>query len=341
ALQFTVTDTGIGIPAFKLSSIFESFLQASEDTSARFGGTGLGLSIARELVQLHGSDIQVESESGKGTVFSFTIEFPPADVAALEQKPAAESLFFAQKLRVLLADDNALNREIATEALLRHFENAEIKEAVNGKEVLDWLKQQSFDLILMDMQMPEMSGLEATRFIRKNLSNEIPIIALTASATPEEIDHALHAGMNRHLGKPFKPAQLARIIESVLNLQEHDSKQATPSEKASQQNIRSRYPDYDLRFLEDFCDGDEVQMQYFLDKFEAQYPIEINRLKEALVRADREAIYRVAHGFRPQLEFVGLHKAVTIMLRIEQGSRQGVSFAELEALSKGMRENLD
>ncbi|MBL7806364.1 MAG: response regulator [Saprospiraceae bacterium] len=332
ALQFTVSDTGIGIPADKLSSIFESFQQASEDTTARFGGTGLGLSIARELVQLHGSDIQVESEPGKGTVFSFVIAFPPADVAALEQIPATESLFFTQKLRVLLADDNALNREIATEALLRHFENAEIKEAVNGKEVLDWLKQQSFDLILMDMQMPEMSGMEATRHIREHLLSEIPIIALTASATPEEINNALASGMNRHLGKPFKPAELARVVVSVLNLMANNFHDKALEASSPKQNIRMRYPDFDLHFLEDFCEGDEVQMQYFLDKFESQYPLEINKLKDALAREDREAVYRLAHGFRPQLAFVGLQKAAATMLQIEQGSRQNASFEELEAL---------
>ncbi|MFN0174837.1 MAG: response regulator [Saprospiraceae bacterium] len=210
-LKFTLADTGIGIPSDKISAIFDSFQQAGEDTTARFGGTGLGLTIARELVQLYGSDIKVESELGKGSTFSFDLNLPLANAADLDKESiAASSLFFDRPLRILLADDNALNREIATEAIRRHFENAEIVEAVNGKEAVEQMQNGDFDLVLMDMQMPEMTGTEATRYIRQHISTDIPIIALTASTTPEEIENALESGMTRHLGKPFKPRELAR-----------------------------------------------------------------------------------------------------------------------------------
>ncbi len=139
-LRFSVSDTGIGIPPEKLSAVFDSFQQAGEDTTARFGGTGLGLTIARELVQLHGSDIEVESEVGKGSVFAFTLTLPLAEAADLEPAiVSGDALHFTQPLRILLADDNALNREIAIEAIRRHFENAEIVEAVNGKEAVEIL----------------------------------------------------------------------------------------------------------------------------------------------------------------------------------------------------------
>ncbi len=225
SLIFTVKDTGIGIPSEKLSSIFDSFQQADDDTTARFGGTGLGLTIARELVQLHGSDIQVESRTspsggrGAGSSFSFSLSLPLANAADLAQPTTSDGhLFFDKKLRILLADDNAFNREIATEALLRHFENVEITEAENGKEAIGFLENQDFDLVLMDMQMPEMNGTEATRLIRQQLGSDIPIIALTASATPEEIEKALESGMDRHLAKPFKPHELAQAIAEVLGL---------------------------------------------------------------------------------------------------------------------------
>ncbi|MFN0217057.1 MAG: response regulator, partial [Saprospiraceae bacterium] len=323
--QFTVTDTGIGIPAEKISAIFDSFQQAGEDTTARFGGTGLGLTIARELVQLHGSDIKVESEVGKGSSFSFDLYLPLANAADLDKESGvAASLFFSTTLRILLADDNALNREIATEAIRRHFENAEIVEAVNGKEAVEMLEAARNpdlpgfknleglarglpDLVLMDMQMPEMTGTEATRHIRKHISTDIPIIALTASATSEEIENALESGMNRHLGKPFKPQELAQVVAEVLGFSTSEGLKTLPTLD-------------ELDFLRDFCNGDEGQMRHFIQKFLDQYPLEIERLELALEAKDRKALYQAAHSFRPQLEFVGLKKAAALALQLEQNA---------------------
>lgn len=341
-LQFTVQDTGIGIPADKLDRIFDSFQQAGEDTTARFGGTGLGLTIARELVQLHGSDIRVESEPGKGSTFSFTLMLPLADAAGLEQTegPAGE-LYFTQPLKILLADDNAFNREIATEALLRHFEDAEIVEAVNGKGVVEMLgaTNPEFDLVLMDMQMPEMNGLEAARHIRQQFPEgirDIPIIALTASATHEEIEEALATGMNRHLAKPFKPHQLALVIADTLGLS-----RSAAGEVSGFHNVESSADGpllplpaslaapYDLAYLSDFCDGDEEQVRRFVQKFEAQCPLEIEKLEAAFQQQDRQAIYLAAHSFKPQLEFIGLHEAASIAASLENEARQGVDMDEV------------
>jgi len=328
-LNFTVTDTGIGIPPEKLSAIFDSFQQAGEDTTARFGGTGLGLTIARELVQLHGSDIKVESEVGKGSTFSFVLHLPLAHAADLDQGSiAASSLFYKYPLRILLADDNALNREIATEAIRRHFENAEILEAVNGKEAVERLQNEAFDLVLMDMQMPEMTGTEATRYIRQSISTDIPIIALTASATPEEIENALQSGMNRHLGKPFKPHELARVVAEVMGFKTSEGFKTLPTLEA-------------WDFLRDFCEGDEEQMRHFIQKFLAQYPLEIKRLEDALAKEDREAIYRLAHSFRPQLSFVGLGTAARLAEDLEQVARSGIDQKGLSDLIDALKQDID
>jgi signal transduction histidine kinase/DNA-binding NarL/FixJ family response regulator len=338
-LRFSVSDTGIGIPPEKLSAVFDSFQQAGEDTTARFGGTGLGLTIARELVQLHGSDIEVESEVGKGSVFAFTLTLPLAEAADLEMAIASgDALHFTQPLRILLADDNALNREIAVEAIRRHFENAEIVEVVNGKEAVERLASKTFDVILMDMQMPEMTGTQATRYIRTHLQAEkrdIPIIALTASATPEEIGSALESGMNRHLSKPFKPRELAQVVAETLGLRADSGRQDfqnLPNLQAASHSALDNQNPPDLHFLTDFCDGDEAQMRHFIQKFIEQYPLEIERLKVALRNGDRDAMYQVAHSFRPQLEFVGLKKAAALILLLEQGVREGMAFGELADL---------
>ncbi len=343
-LTFSVADSGIGIPSEKLATIFDSFQQAGEDTTARFGGTGLGLTIARELVQLHGSDIHVGSEVGKGSTFYFILNLPLADAADLEKTSSTGAdLYFPQKLKILLADDNAFNREIATEAIRRHFENSEVVEAVNGKEAVALLGQKNFDLILMDMQMPEMNGLEATQHIRQHLpegKKGVPIIALTASATPEEIEKALASGMNRHLGKPFKPMELAQAIAEELGLS-NPSDGVTLSHAVTKQDpIPKPDSNFDLRFLREFCGGDEEQVRHFIQKFVAQCPLEIGRLEAAFERHDREAIYQAAHSFKPQLEFVGLSEAARLAAALEQGARNGQPIAELMDLFEQLKGKL-
>ncbi len=342
SLTFSLSDTGIGIPSEKLATIFDSFQQASDDTTARFGGTGLGLTIARELVQLHGSDIQVESEVGKGATFSFSLSLPLADATDLEVKPERnDSHYGKQPLLILLADDNAFNREIAREALLRHYENAIIVEAVDGREALVQFETENFDLILMDMQMPRMNGLEATQHIRQHFTGAkqtIPIIALTASATAEEIEKALAAGMDRHLAKPFKPLELAQVIAEVLGL---ESEKNFPSFK----NLESPNPEpdgqFDFRFLRDFCDGDEAQMQHFIEEFKKQCPLEIERLEVAFQNEDLEALYQAAHSFKPQLEFVGLLSAASLAAKMEQDAREGQPLEVLNEILKALKDFLN
>jgi CheY-like chemotaxis protein len=291
---------------------------------------------------------------GKGSTFSFALALPLADAADLEQMGSkGDDWYFTQPLKILLADDNAFNREIAREALLRHFENVEIVEVGDGLAAVEALHATSpvraetpystplrgFDLILMDMQMPEMTGAEATRHIRQHISVDLPIIALTASATPEEIENALESGMNRHLGKPFKPRELAQVMAEVLGL---NATVPQEQEIAASSNIpdtpAAETSGTDLAFLRDFCEGDEAQMRRFIEKFEAQCPLEIERLEAVLERQDREAIYQAAHSFRPQLEFVGLKAAALVLANMEQAIHEEQSLEALARLFKRFKE---
>ncbi|HOY06810.1 MAG TPA: ATP-binding protein [Saprospiraceae bacterium] len=346
-MAFAVTDTGIGIAPEQLATVFDSFRQAGEDTTARFGGTGLGLTIARELVQLHGSDILVESEVGRGSTFSFALTLPLADATLLKEgMVSGDALYYIQPIRILLADDSEMNREIAVEAIRRHFENAETVEAATGKEAIEVLAtwtdlENRTTIVLMDMQMPEMTGPEATRYIRQHLSAHLPVIALTASATPEEIENALTSGMNRHLAKPFKPRELAQVIAETLDLQAQAPTHAFIPPVSAPVSATEIPGPFDLTFLRDFADGDEVQMQYFIRKFMAQYPLEISRLEMALDKGDGEAVFQVAHSLRPQLEFVGLHQAVSLTLEIEERARAGGDFAEMKALVGQLKADLN
>lgn len=339
-LSLRIIDTGIGIPAEKITAVFDSFEQAGEDMVARYGGTGLGLTVTQELVQLHGGDIQVESELGVGTTFTVKLPFELATISELKlENTESTSLYFAQPLNILLVDDNELNREIAHEAIHRHFENASITEAVNGKEAIDTLENQDFDLVLMDMQMPEMSGTEAARRIREfddSLKRDLPIIALTASATPEEIEKALESGMDRHLGKPFKPHQLAQVMAETLGLKAD----AVLEKKAIDLIIKPQNAALDLSFLRDFTAGDVEQMHYFIQKFLHQCPLEIQKLEQALLEQDKQALYHTAHSFKPQLEFVGLKKAAALAQQLEQTALKEAPFTELSRLLTQLKETL-
>jgi CheY-like chemotaxis protein len=331
-LRFRVIDSGIGIPAEKIKAVFGSFQQAGEDTVARFGGTGLGLTVTQELVQLYGGEIHVESTLLVGTTFTVTLPFPLTDAAKLSIKTEEPiEMYSTQKLRILLVDDNELNREIAQEAILRHFENAEIIEATNGKEAISTLETRPFDLVLMDMQMPTLSGTEATRLIRASDSipdPELPIIALTAATTQEDIEKALTSGMNKHLRKPFKPYQLAAVMGEALGLGSGE-KAISPSFGAATEPTDHFL---DLSFLRDFTEGDEEQMRYFIQKFLKQYPLEIAQLQRALHDADLNTLGQIAHSFKPQLEFVGLKKTATLVKDLELSAKEGATVEQISGL---------
>jgi CheY-like chemotaxis protein len=240
-------------------------------------------------------------------------------------------MYSTQKLRILLVDDNELNREIAHEAILRHFENAEIVEATNGKEAIDTLESEPFDLVLMDMQMPTLSGTEATRLIRASNAipdPELPIIALTAATTQEDIERALDSGMNTHLSKPFKPYQLAAAMGEALGLESDEKATSSSSDTVVDQTDQF----LDLSFLRDFTEGDEEQMRYFIKKFLKQYPQEMEQLQQAFQAADYTSLGQIAHSFKPQLEFVGLKKTATLVKELELGAKAGLHMDQLSGI---------
>ncbi|WP_339332801.1 ATP-binding protein [uncultured Maricaulis sp.] len=224
-LEIAVADTGIGIAEDKLQTLFAPFSQADAMTSSLFGGTGLGLSIARDLARLMGGDITASSEPGKGSEFILTlaaqataeaqIRLPDRSPDELAKDPAYASL---RDRRILLVEDNFINREVAR-AFLKPL-NVTIVEAENGQAALDTLSQQAFDMVLMDVRMPVMDGLEATRRLRESGADwsEIPVAALTASASEQEADACFDAGMDSFASKPLKPAILFDAMRRACEL---------------------------------------------------------------------------------------------------------------------------
>ena len=231
-LRFAVSDTGIGIQSDKLDRIFEEFEQADKSTTRQYGGTGLGLAITSRLVKLMGGQIKVESEVGRGSTFAFTLDFPVSTKQidtgqqstkqqtegseSSDRKAATALLGSTESLRILLAEDSLTNQKVATMMLSKsgHI----IKIANNGREAVDLSAKEDFDLILMDLEMPEMDGLQATRQIRErevDTGLHIPIIAMTAHAMASDEQRCLDAGMDAYIPKPIRQDIVFETIQRI------------------------------------------------------------------------------------------------------------------------------
>ena len=218
-LEFTVRDTGIGIPADQLPHIFESFQQANPDSEETYGGTGLGLAIAKQLVEQQGGHIWVESKPGRGTSFGFRLTYALAALPEAEARQATTETSKLKALSVLIVEDTYFNQMLAVELLRKEIPEVEIEVADNGKVALEKIKNRPFDLVLMDVKMPVMNGLEATRAIRalpEKDRAEVPILALTANAIREQLDQCKAAGMDDYITKPINRDELMEKIRGVV-----------------------------------------------------------------------------------------------------------------------------
>ncbi len=216
-LVASVRDTGIGIPQDRLESIFETFTMVA--ANARHGGTGLGLSISRQLIELMNGRIRVESAPGRGSTFTFVVSLEPArgEKQPLRPEPAEGRVAKVRPLKVLLAEDNAINRILAVDFL--RAKGHEVRSVENGREAVEALRQEAFDLVLMDARMPEMDGIEATRRIRSGESGDphVPIVALTAYALKGDRDRFIEAGMDDYISKPLDLDELDRALGRLFH----------------------------------------------------------------------------------------------------------------------------
>jgi signal transduction histidine kinase/CheY-like chemotaxis protein/HPt (histidine-containing phosphotransfer) domain-containing protein len=280
-MSIQVADTGLGISPEKLPAIFEKFTQADGSITRKYGGTGLGLAITRRLVEMHGGDVHVESQVGKGSTFRVTLGCEVAPVAVVNLSPSrrnelrAESQASPALARVLLVEDNLVNQKVVL-AILRK-KGYQIDVANDGREALAKLESSHYDLVLMDVQMPVLDGLEATRLIRREARwDHLPVIAMTAHAMNGDRERCLQAGMNAYISKPVQPAHLVATIERHL---------ASPSRNASPTPIPSATPLQ--RILTDrLMQGDSAMMNDMLRLFLQIAPERLDRIESAASRAD-------------------------------------------------------
>jgi len=219
-VHFTVHDTGIGIPEDRIASLFEEFVQADGSTTRRFGGSGLGLTIARELVTLMDGTMEVHSRVGEGSTFAFSVPLEARSAPAQMLASAAQTRAIPEAIsgRVLVVEDQAVNRAVVVRLLEKL--GCSVDSAENGREALAAVAKQEYDLVLMDCQMPEMDGFEATAQIRRNEGSRrrVPIVAFTASALAGDRERCLAAGMDDYLTKPVRRAQLESLVRRVLDV---------------------------------------------------------------------------------------------------------------------------
>lgn len=316
-LKFSVKDSGIGIPENKINEIFERFTQANTETTRKFGGTGLGLSIAKNLVELQGGRMDLKSEIDKGSEFSFEITYKKANSASLEP---LQKGFIPKKMidniKILLCEDNVLNQKLAKRVIAKFGIEVEIAE--NGKEGIEKLKQNNYDLVLMDLQMPEMDGYQAVIAIRNELNMSIPIIAMTAHSLVGEKEKCLEIGMNDYIGKPFSQEELYyKICTNLPDIKRNES--ASPAQnKKMITDTDSHTLDFEL--LKEFSGGNKTFEKELIELFISHVPADINTLENAFKDANAVLIKSVAHKLRSSMSVVGLKNMDTYLSFIEHNS---------------------
>ncbi|MEI7759372.1 MAG: ATP-binding protein [Thermoleophilia bacterium] len=322
-LDFRVRDSGIGLTAEETERLFTSFAQADPSTTRKYGGTGLGLVISKQLVDLMGGHIQVESKPGQGSVFSFTARFGQTAAAPTRDRPhtTTEELEAAQALlqgaHILVVEDNLFNQDLARELLEQH--GAIVAVANNGREALDHLHAHPCDIILMDVQMPVMDGYQATQQIRATPTlTHHTVIALSANAMADERQRCLDAGMDDTQTKPIDPDTLYLTLARWLR----PNKETTPG-KGTATAAPTDTPPIDMTVLGKLLNNDPAKMQQFTDQFLQTARAAAAEIEAAYRRRDPTAIAALGHKHKSAAASIGATSFATLCQELETAGNAG------------------
>ncbi|MCC6818975.1 MAG: response regulator [Bacteroidia bacterium] len=292
-LKFRVIDTGIGIESEKQKSIFERFNQVNNEINRKYEGTGLGLSISKNLIELLGGNLIMNSELGQGSEFTFNLQLKAIQDSEIDQELNKINISNSPiKLRILLVEDNQLNQKLAKN-VLNNF-GFEVVIADNGLIGLEILKSQVFDLILMDIQMPELDGYQTTRIIRNELKLSIPIIAMTAHSILGEKEKCLDAGMNDFISKPFNQKELH---DKISTLAEINSSNSTENKTIVTNNMN-----INLTYLQELSNGNKSFEAEMISLFLHQVPKEMLTLQRAFDDLEYTRIAETAHKLKSSMD---------------------------------------
>jgi hypothetical protein len=348
--HFLVSDTGIGIPSDQLKVIFEPFTQVDASMTRNYGGTGLGLAIASQLTQLMKGRLWVESEMGRGSTFHFSIPLSvpsrdPEETAGDQQLVRCDSVlagnedpttrWIPRKLEILVAEDNLVNQKAVLRMLVKMGHTALI--ASNGAEALDLVRMKNFDLVLMDVQMPIMDGLTATRRLREHEAQDgghLLIIAMTAHALEVDRQGCLQVGMDAYISKPLSAAQLQEVIARVLSTDRNcvaEFARGAESETSvwDQEKVLAR------------LGGDEVLMHEIVDIFLEETPKHLEALRRAIVEGNADSIEQIAHGLKSEVGYLEISVASQVARTIEElgrSRRLGAVTEQLDRLEAAIEE---
>jgi len=311
-IKFAVIDTGVGIKAKKIDTIFENFQQATSDTSRIFGGTGLGLAIVKQLVQAQGGTIDVVSEFSKGSTFSFTLNFKKTTADAVLEPEIIELNTDIKDTKILVVEDMELN-QLLMKTLLDDF-GFECEIAANGKIAVEKLRNKTnekpFDIILMDLQMPVMNGFEATEYIRKTLNSNIPIIALTADVTTIDVAKCKAVGMDDYLSKPVDERLLFSKLVGLIK------KPVIIIEQNRIGNMVTQKVKYvDMTYLLQITKSDPKLITELINSYLKQTPTLITTMKQSFHDKDWKLLNATIHKMLPSFTIMGLNPNVTEMAR--------------------------
>jgi len=321
-IAFSITDTGIGIPKDKQEYIFEGFTQAYASTARKYGGTGLGLSICKNLVEMQGGHIWVESTEGEGSTFKFSLTYRKSnqDSDFIQQKDEMDYSSLGS-LRVLLAEDNEINVFLA-QSIMQGW-GFEVAVAHNGLEAVELARQHLYDVVLMDIQMPELSGIDATLAIRAlpdRTKAGVPIIALTANALKGDAEKYLSSGMNAYLSKPFEEDKLFLKIASVLpHLLKSKTEQPIVTPAVMQQIPEA--PLYSLEMLLKMSRGNEAFLKRAKQLFVDTVPKTISDMQEKERIADWAGVSAAAHKLKATIDMMRIEKLHEVVRQIEQDAK--------------------